>query len=315
MEQATTISAANSRTTRGYAICLTGTVIWSLTAIFIRYITQNFSMPPLLLAFWRDLFVCITLGMACWLIKPELLRVPRREALFLAIYGLTLFLLNTTWTISVDLNGAALATVVVYSSPAISAVLGWRLFKEKLDRIKLLAIGLAIAGTILVSGAYDPSVWRLNLLGVITGLLSGVAFAAYSLVGKATSLRRINPWSAMLYGFTWATIFLLAANLIVPDASGAVTSRDFLWLGNAWLGWGALALLAIGPTIGGYGLYTVSLGYLPTSVANLIATLEPVLTAILAYILLSERFGTPQLMGGLLVIAGVVTLRIGEGNA
>ena len=92
MEQAAALSAPSSRSiTRGYFICLAGTAIWSLTAIFIRYITLNFNMPPLLLAFWRDFFVVIALGITLLVLKPSLLRVPSREALFLSVYGLTLF--------------------------------------------------------------------------------------------------------------------------------------------------------------------------------------------------------------------------------
>jgi 8-oxo-dGTP pyrophosphatase MutT (NUDIX family) len=70
-----------------------------------------------------------------------------------------------------------------------------------------------------------------------------------------------------------------------------------------------LILLAVGPTIGGFGLYTTSLNYLPASVANIIATLEPVMTAILAFVLLGERFTIPQWIGGLFIIGGVVVLR------
>jgi len=62
-------------------------------------------------------------------------------------------------------------------------------------------------------------------------------------------------------------------------------------------------------------LYTVSLGYLPASVANLIATLEPVMTAALAYIFLGERMTVVQLFGGLVIVTGVVLLRIGEGRS
>jgi drug/metabolite transporter (DMT)-like permease len=88
-----------------------------------------------------------------------------------------------------------------------------------------------------------------------------------------------------------------------------------MWLGSSWVGWGVLAALAIGPTIGGYGLYAVSLTYLPASVANLIATLEPSMTAVLAYLVLHETFTTPQLIGSGLIIVGVIVLRIGEGRA
>jgi drug/metabolite transporter (DMT)-like permease len=57
-------------------------------------------------------------------------------------------------------------------------------------------------------------------------------------------------------------------------------------------------------------LYAVSLRYLPVSVANLIATLEPTMTAALAYFLLGETLTPPQVAGAVLVLLGVVILRI-----
>ena len=76
-------------------------------------------------------------------------------------------------------------------------------------------------------------------------------------------------------------------------------------------------MLAIGPTLGGYSLYTVSPTYLPAATANLIATLEPTITAVLAFILLGERLTPPQLLGSGSILAGVLLLRFSEraGNA
>ena len=70
-----------------------------------------------------------------------------------------------------------------------------------------------------------------------------------------------------------------------------------------------LFVLAAGPTLVGFALYTVSLRYLPVSVASLIATLEPVFTAVMAFFLLSERPSTIQFVGSLLILFGVITLR------
>jgi len=75
-----------------------------------------------------------------------------------------------------------------------------------------------------------------------------------------------------------------------------------------------LYLLAAGPTVLGFGLYNVSLGYLPSSVANLIVTLEPAFTAVIAYFLFGERLNGLQLGGSLLILAGVVFLRVYEGR-
>jgi drug/metabolite transporter (DMT)-like permease len=306
---------AMSRLTQGYLIALMGVAMWSTTAIFIRYLMDAYRLPPLVLAFWRDLFVSVALTITFTVIGPALLRVDRRQVGFLVLYGFMLSIFNSLWTVSVALNGAAVATVLAYSSPAFTALAGWQLFGERLDWIKIAAVLFSIIGCALVSGAYSPGAWQVNALGIATGLLAGVGFAAYSLMGKASSHRSINPWTATLYTFAFAAMFLLVYNIVPGWLPGVPSVPSLMWLGSSLTGWGVLALLAIGPTIGGYGLYTVSLTYLPASVANLIATLEPSMTAVLAYLFLQERLTVPQLIGSGLIIGGVVMLRLGEGRA
>lgn len=298
--------------TRGYLICITGTILWSTTAIFIRYLTVNYLLPPLVLAFWRDLFLALTLGVVFLVFNPLRLQLSRKHWKFLALYGFVLSLFNSLWTISVALNGAAVSTVLAYSSAAFTAVLGWWLLGEKLGPLKILAVTFSLLGCVFVSGAFDPSAWQLNPVGVITGLASGIGFAGYSLMGKVASDRSINPWTALVYAFAIAAVFIFFYNQLGWLLPKGVASTEFFWLGSVLTGWLVLFALAVGPTVGGYGLYTVSLTYLPASVANIIATLEPVMTAILAYFLLAERFTPPQWFGSALIIGGVVVLRLSQ---
>jgi drug/metabolite transporter (DMT)-like permease len=305
---------SSSRTSQGYIICLAGTVVWSTTAIFIRYLTENYDLPALVLAFWRDLFVFLAMAGFFLVASPKRLRLERRHLSFILLYGLLLAVFNALWTISVALNGAAVSTVMAYSSAAYTAVLGWWLLNEPLGWKKVLAVMFSMLGCVFVSGAYSASVWQLSPLGVVTSLLSGLAFAGYSLFGKSASQRGIYPWTTLTYTFGFAALFLLVFNL-TPLGMNSIRSSNLVWLGGSILGWVVLLGLAVGPTIGGYGLYTVSLGYLPASVANLIATLEPAMTAALAYFLLGERFTPSQILGSLLIIGGVVILRLSEGRS
>ncbi|MFZ2413449.1 MAG: DMT family transporter [Candidatus Cryosericum sp.] len=97
----------------------------------------------------------------------------------------------------------------------------------------------------------------------------------------------------------------------IPARRG-VRPVDLLWLGHAARGWFVLFLLAAGPTVAGFGLYNVSLGYLPSSVANLILTLEPAFTAVIAYVVLGERMNGTQIAGSLLILGSVLFLRVCE---
>lgn len=304
-----------SHLARGYAAALVSALILSTTGILIAYLTRTYSLPALVLAFWRDLFVMLSLLILLRLTRPALLRAGCNHLPFLLAYGLALSLFNALWTLSVVLNGAAAATVLVYCSTAFTALLGWRLLHERLDWARWLAVAACLGGCVLVAGAYDAEVWRSNLLAILTGVLSGLLYAVYSLMGRAAAQRGLNPWSTLLYTFGFAACFLLVYNLLpfkLPGAAAAL--NELLWLGNAWAGWGVLLLLAAGPTLAGFGLYNISLGYLPSSLANLILTLEPAFTAVLAYFLLGERLTAVQLAGGLLILGAVVLLRIREGR-
>ncbi len=302
--------------TRGYITALISAGILSTTAIFIRYLTETYQIPALILAFWRELFVALCLLPILGLVRPQLLRMERKHLVFLIAYGLVLAFFNSLWTLSVALNGASVSTVLSYCSAGFTALLGWWFLKERLDWGKILTVILTLGGCVLVSGALDPAVWTANILGIITGVLSGLAYAIYSLMGRKASQNGLNPWTTLFYTFAFAAVFLLITNLALGSKlpGAAALPSDLLWLGNRTTGWFILFVLAIGPTLGGYGLYNVSLVYLPSSVANLVVTIEPVFTAAIAYFLLHERLYSSQIMGSLLILGGVIFLRIYEGR-
>lgn len=308
--------ATGTNLTRGYPIALISAAILSTTAIFIRYLTQTYHLPALVLAFWRDGMVVLTLLPVLRLLRPSLLRIGRRDLTYLIGYGFVLAVFNALWTLSVALNGAAVSTVLVYSSAGFTALLGWWLLKERLDWARLLAVAISLSGCVLVSGALDQAAWRGNLAGILAGVLSGLLYAVYSLMGRSAAQRGLSPWTTLLYTFGFATAFLLSFNLagggILPGTVDS--SEEIFWLRDAWAGWGILFLLAAGPTLTGFGLYNVSLSYLPSSVANLILTLEPAFTGAIAYSLLGERLNLPQMAGSLMILSAVIFLRIYEGR-
>lgn len=308
---------ASSKTTtfaRGYAIAVLSAVILSTTAILIRYLTQTFQLPALILAFWRDIFVALTLLSILAVFRPALLRVKRRDLRYLVIYGLVLAFFNSLWTLSVALNGASISTVLAYCSAGFTALLGWWFLKERLDWAKMVAVILSLGGCVLVSDALNLNAWMANFVGILTGLLSGLFYAIYSLMGRSASQRNLNPWTTLLYTFGFAAVFLLTFNLLPINylPGKAMQTADLFWLGDSLTGWGVLLLLAAGPTLAGFGTYNISLGYLPSSIANLIMSLEPAFTAVMAYMLFGEILNGIQIIGSLMILAAVIFLRIYE---
>ncbi len=305
-----------SPSSRGFIIALAATIIWSTTGPFISYLGKTYSLPSLVLAFWRDLFVSFGMVVGLLIFSRTKFFLDRTHWGFLILYGLTLAVFNSMWTFSVQYNGAAVATVLAFSSPAMTALLSYFIFKETFSRVKIISIALSFMGTILVSGAADLSAWKLNPSGIIFGLLTGLLFAIYNLQGKVATDRHIDSWTALLYSFASATFFLFFFNLgndLFIAQKPALSSM--LWLGNSMSGWGILLFLGVAPTLGGFGLYTLSMRYLSPTISNLIATLEPIFTAVWAYLFLQEIMTGVQLGGSLLLLFGVILLRVGTRNA
>ena len=310
-----TIAVQQRNVNRGYLFAFLSAVIFSATGILIRYLTQNYHLPALILAFWRDFFLVATLVPILAIFKPQLLRLPRRYLPFMILYGLILAMFNSAWTLSVSLNGAAVATVMSYSSAGFTALLAWWLLKEKLGPGKIIAVVLSLAGCLLVSGALYATAWNANFLGILTGILSGLCYALYTMMGRTGAQRGLNSWTMLLYTFGFAGVILLAINLIPGGIlPGSATKLvDMIWPSMNWLGWLILFILAAGPTLLGYGIYNISLIYLPSCVANLIVTLEPVFTTIAAYFVFGEVLTPIQFLGGLMIVGGVVVIRVTEG--
>ena len=199
---------------KGYVVAVIAAFFLSTTAIFIRYLTLGFGVPALVLALWRDVFVVVTLIPALAMARPRLLRVPVRLLPYLAVYGLVLALFNSLWTLSVALNGAAVATILVYSSGAFTASAGAALPEGEAGLGQ--ARGRSHEPLRLRPGRGPP---RPGLMEWRSGRRAhrrrgGLSYALYSLFGRSAADRGLDPWTPLVYIFAFAALFLFAVNCV-----------------------------------------------------------------------------------------------------
>ncbi|MBL8965518.1 MAG: EamA family transporter [Spirochaetaceae bacterium] len=298
----------------GYLVAVVATIFLSLTGILISLVSRRHGVPALVIAVWRDVFASATLAVFLALRAPRLLAISGKDLAFLAMNGAVLAVFNILWTLSVVRNGAAAATLLVYSSGGFTVLLGRLFFRERAGWAKAAAVLASLAGAALVSGIFAQGASAAEPLGVAAGLASGLAYAAYSLVGKGGANRGISPWTNVCYSFGIAALFLLAARLlpagILPAA--AVGPGGLFLPGRPAEAWWLLVLLAAGPTALGFGLYNASLALLPAGTVNLVASSEPIFAAAMAYAFLGERLGPGALAGGALILLAVLLLRFAK---
>ncbi len=280
----------------GYLAVLLATAAWGTSGIFVKFVAQSVEITALALAFWRDLFTFAVLFTGVRLFRPDWLRVQRAHLRWLIGLGASLGTFHIFWNLGVMVNGAAVATVQQAAMPAIVAIVARIIWKEQLAWRKILAIVLTFAGTVLVSGLDVLGQTKLTTVGLLIGLGMPLFYAGWNLFGKKAR-EFYNPITSLTYGFGFAALMLLPLQLFTPQPWPVPPA--------GWLSFAGLIFVA---TILSFSSYTFALGRLPASVASILAMAEIPIVAVYAYFLLDEQLTSSQVVGAMLVVAGVLLL-------
>jgi drug/metabolite transporter (DMT)-like permease len=192
---------------------------------------------------------------------------------------------------------ASLLSLLVYTFPAIVAVAAVALGRERIDRRRLAALLLASGGLALVvggagAGALDP-------LGAGLGIGAAVVYSTYILVSDGIAAR-LRPSVLAALVCTGAALPLTVGAALLGDLRpGDLTAA----------GWGWLACLAAISTVASISLFFAGLRRVGPTTASILATVEPLVTVLLAFLVFGETLGPVQLIGGAIVFAAVLVLQ------
>ncbi len=289
-------------TRTGYLLTLAAAVVWAATSPGIKYLIETEHVPALAVAFWRDAFIALACVLALLAVRPRLLRVDRRALRSFALIGaISIGIYHALWVFSIALNGAAVAIVLIYTFPTFVTFGAWLLFGERIRWPQVLALALALLGAALLVRAYDPAVLRVSWQGTLVGLGTGMAHAGYVLFSQR-SVESRSPWTSLTYTMLFGALTLLALWFIAAaiGAAPAATPDIVRAVGGTPGPW--LLVLALGPTLGGYALFTIALRHLPGRIASLVAMVEAPMSVLIAVILLRERLEWPQIVGMALIL-------------
>lgn len=288
---------------QGILIVILATTFWGTSGIFISLTAHNWDISAVSLAFWRDLTTFLTLFLGLAVFRPALLRVKRKDLPWLLAMGaISIGSFHVLWNTSVLLIGASVATVIQSNAPIFVTIMAWFIFKEPLTIRKFIAVALAVAGTVLISGITGMGTIQIPKLGLIVSVSSAIFYGSFSLFGKKLT-GDYNPWTILLYIFGFAALTLLPFQLFNPS--------PFPYQSPALLYFMGLILIA---TISGFALYTTALSRLQASIAAITATSEIVFASVYAYFILSERMDGWQILGAILVVSGVVLVSLPNGS-
>lgn len=279
----------------GTAMVLAGASMWGLIGLFNRTLMAA-GLAPESIVLVRNLGGLVLLGLVLAAWKRDVFRIKPRHLIYFFGTGIVSVLLFTWCYFSCQQEcSLAVAAILLYTAPAFVVLLSALLWREKLTGKKLLALGLTFFGCVCVTGVYTGGM-NITLRGFLLGLGAGFFYALYSIFGRY-ALAHYGPYTVTFYTFAFAgvgsLIFLKPEQLaVLADAPMALT---------------ALGLVVVS-TVLPYLFYTAGLARMESGKAAIIASVEPVVAALVGIAVFHESMSLATGLGVVSILAAVLLL-------
>jgi drug/metabolite transporter, DME family len=268
--------------------------LWAIAATAASRLFDR-GVDPIELSGARAVIAALGLSSVGWRRRVR----QRVSPLLMAALGLSIALVNVAYYLAIDRLAVALAIVLQYTAPAL--VVSWVALTARRapSREILLALIVAVAGVALATEVPAGDIGSIDGLGIAFGLVSAVLFAAYTLLSERAG-RAYGSIGAMTRAFGAAALFWILVQ--VPRGwPGDLFEPENLPL---------VLFVGLGGTLAPFLLYVWGVGRVRSERATIAATLEPVLAAVFAWMLLDQSPSSMQIAGGLLVIGAVAMLQV-----
>jgi drug/metabolite transporter (DMT)-like permease len=289
------VSSVASRKAVYAAVC--GALVIAFSAILVDLA----DVTPATAAFWRCAYALPFLGaLSAWETRRHGRRPWRQRRVALAA-GVLFAVDIVVWHYAIEDVGAGLATVLGNLQVVIVPFVALAVLGERVPRAILYALPLVCLGVVLVSGALEDSAYGADpARGVLFGVATGLAYAAFLLVQRQGAMDLRRPGGALFDMSLAAAVVALGAGLVI-GVDDLVPS----WPSAGWL-----LTLAVTSQVLGWWLITVSLPRLPAALTSVILTIQPIGSVGLGALLLGQDPSALQLGGVALILAGLVSVAV-----
>jgi len=284
---------------RALVILLLGAAGISLAPNLVRLS----EVGPSATAFYRLFFALPMLF--CWM-RLEPVRVGQEQPaglgdfLTLSFAGIFFAADIAFWHWSITFTSVANATLLANSAPIFVTLGGLLLFGERFSQRFLLGLVLAIGGAAMLLGDSFGLGGR-NLLGDSFGIIAAIFYAAY-LMAVARLRERFSTATVMGWSGLVTAVVLVPVTIMSGESFLAVSA----------FGWAVLVALALISQVGGQSMIAYALAHLTPAFSAVALLLQPVLAAIIAWVLFAEGLGLLQFAGAAVILAGVGLARFGS---
>jgi drug/metabolite transporter (DMT)-like permease len=277
----------------GYLLAAVAALMFAVNGSLARYLLDD-GVSAAHLSQLRVTVAFVLLAGALVLVDRRRLRIARADVPRMAWLGLAgVAIVQLSYFLAIERLPISVALVIQFTGPLMVLLWLWLAHGRRLRPSLYGAVALSVAGSALVVEIYDAG--SIDGLGVVFALVAAVTFAIY-LVGFERAGHSYDAFTTLTWGLGFATLFWL---LVSPPWTFPL--GDFDGTRSAALAVGVVVIGTLAPFL----LNVTALRHLPAARVGVVATLEPPLAAIVAWVVHGEALAGIQIAGGLMVIAAV----------
>ena len=306
-EAAFPVAPARVRRQRlGYLMAASAALLWGVNGAVSKTILES-GLSSERLAELRSLGAAAGLLAVVAVARPARLRITRRELPYLLAFGVAgLAFVQWFYFLAIHRLAIGVALLIEYLAPLLVALWARFVYHEPVRRRIWAALALALAGLATIVNIFGGAA-SLSSAGVAFALAGAVAYAVYVLLAEHVVGGR-DPVSLLGYGFLFAALFwsVLAPWWTFPGTRVTASTSLFGHLESVHLPvWSLAAWMIVLGTIVPFFLLVSALRHLSASRVAIVAMLEPVAGAFVAWAWLGESLDGLQLVGAAVVLAGI----------
>lgn len=272
-------------------------ICWGVISVFIKGLT-SFDYDSFDIMCFRS-WASVVLMFIFFLMRDRsLLKIKLRDIwMFIGtgIFSLTFF--SYCYFTSIVRSGAAVAVVLLYTSPIFVMLMSAVVFKEKITLKKIVALILTFIGCVLVAGLIGTGS-RLSMGALLLGLGAGFGYALYSIFA-GFAVKKYSSLTVTFYTFLFSGITLPIFRNPVT-LIGSVSLQVIPWIVGT----------SIICTVLPYLCYTWGLGKMEAGKAAVLVTVEPLVGAIIGILIYHEDANLFKLLGIILIFSAVILLSL-----
>jgi drug/metabolite transporter (DMT)-like permease len=283
---------------RPLAAAVHGALIIAVSAILVR----KADVEPSTAAFFRCAYALPPLALLAWLERRRYGPRAAGQRRLAWIAGVFFAADLVLWHHAIGAVGAGLATVLGNTQVVMVPLIAWLVLGERPSARVAAAVPVVLFGVVLISGVIGGGAFGADpLLGVVFGLLTGVAYAGFLLILRRGNADQRRPAGPLFDATLSASVFCALIGLPLGELDLVPSLPAHAWL----------LLLALGVQVVGWLVISLSLPRLPAALTSVVLTIQPVGSVILGILLLAEAPSAFQLLGTLCILAGlaIATLR------